>query len=90
MDVDLQLDVDLQIYSGKFYDKDQNLKQTYLLAIPGKNAVTFRINFDQRAEPCEETLKIWTGQPWYNQTVISKYHMLNPFFKQCRQCYSSV
>ena len=61
------MDIDLQIYYCKSYDKDIEVKHTYFLIIPGqKDTSTFRINFDQTAEPNEETVKHWINQPWYH------------------------
>lgn len=56
IDVEFQLHVDLQIYCCKFHNKEPKVKHTYLLTIPGKDdSAAFRINFDQTAEPNEET-----------------------------------
>lgn len=82
MDIDFKPPVDLQLYCCKFYNQDVEVQHTYLLAIPGKNdSLTFRINFDQTAEPNEETLKLWTSQPWYYHSIVDKYHMVNPVDK---------
>lgn len=63
IDVEFQLHVDLQIYCCKFHNKEPKVKHTYLLTIPGKDdSAVFRINFDQTAEPNEETVTIWTNQ----------------------------
>ena len=71
-------DIDLQIYHCKFYDKDV-VKHTYFLIIPGqKDNKTFRVNFDQTAEPNEQIVKHWINQPWYNHTITEKYHMIQP------------
>ena len=71
-------DIDLQIYHCKFYDKDV-VKHTYFLIIPGqKDKKTFRVNFDQTAEPNEQIVKHWINQPWYNHTITEKYHMIQP------------
>ena len=73
------MDIDLQIYCCKFYDKNIEVKHTYFLTIPGqKDNTTFRVNFDQTAEPNEETVKHWINQPWYHHTVIEKYHTIQP------------
>ena len=73
------MNIDLQIYCCKFYDKDIKVKHSYFLIIPGqKDTTTFRINFDQTAEPNEEAVKHWINQPWYHHTVIEKYHMIQP------------
>ena len=71
-------DIDLQIYHCKFYNKDV-VKHTYFLIIPGqKDKKTFRVNFDQTAEPNEQIVKHWINQPWYNHTITDKYHMIQP------------
>ena len=63
IDVEFQLHVDLQIYCCKFHNKEPKVKHTYFLTIPGKDdSAVFRINFDQTAEPNEETVTIWTNQ----------------------------
>ena len=55
------------------------MKHTYLLLIPvQRDTTTFRKNFDQTAEPNEETVKHWTSQPWYQHCIIEKYHMIQP------------
>ena len=73
------MDIDLQIYCCKFYDKDIKVKHSYFLVIPGqKENTTFKINFVQTAQPNEETVKHWINQPWYYHTVIEKYHMIKP------------
>ena len=73
------MDIDLQIYCCKFYDEDINVKHSYFLFIPGKkDTTTFRINFDQTAQPNEETVNHWKIQPWYHHCIIKKYHMLQP------------
>ena len=79
MDIDFQSTIDPQFCRCKFYNKEIEVKHTYLLLIPGqKDTTTFRINFDQTAEPNEETLKYWTSQPWYHHCIIEKYHMIQP------------
>ena len=73
------MDIDLKIYHCKFYDKDIVIKHTYFLIIPGqKDNKTFRVNFNQTAEPNEEIVKRWINQPWYNHTITEKYHMIQP------------
>lgn len=64
------MDIDLQIYCCKFYDEDINVKHSYFLFIPGKkDTTTFRINFDQTAQPNEETESL------ENSAVVSTlYH----------------
>ena len=34
IDLDLNLDIDLELYCCKFYDKDIKVKHTYFLVIP--------------------------------------------------------
>ena len=52
MDIDFQSTIDLQLYCCKFYNEEVEVKHTYLLLIPGqRDTTTFRINFDQTAEP---------------------------------------
>lgn len=79
MDTDDQPTIDLQLYCCKFYNKEVEIKHTYLLFIPGqKDTTTFRINFDQTTEPNEETVNHWKSQPWHQHCIIEKYHMLQP------------
>ena len=71
--------MDIDLYHCKFYNKDIIVKHTYFLIIPGqKDNKTFRVNFDQTAEPNEQTVKRWINQPWYNHTINEKYHMIQP------------
>ena len=73
------MDIGLKIYHCKFYDKDIVVKHTYFLIIPGqKDNKTFRVNFNQTAEPNEQIVKRWINQPWYNHTITEKYHMFQP------------
>ena len=79
IDIEFQPTIDLQLYFCKFYNEEVEVKHTYSLLIPGqRDTTTFRINFDQTAEPNEETVKHWTSQPWYQHCIIEKYHMLQP------------
>lgn len=79
IDIEFQPTIDLQLYCCKFYNEEVEVKHTYSLLIPGqRDTTTFRINFDQTAEPNEETVKHWTSQPWYQHCIIEKYHMIQP------------
>lgn len=79
IDIEFQPTIDLQLYFCKFYNEEVEVKHTYSLLIPGqRDTTTFRINFDQTAEPNEETVKHWTSQPWYQHCIIEKYHMIQP------------
>ena len=72
IDIDFQQTVGLQLYCCKFYSKDIEARHTHLLLIPGqKDAITFRINFDQTAEPNEETVKHWKKKKIVSQACSS-------------------
>ena len=75
----IDLDLDLELYCCKFYDKDIEVKHTYFLIIPtDKDNTTIHINYDLDAQPSNETVKQWLQQPWYNHSVIEKYHLIQP------------
>ena len=79
MDIEVQPTIDLQLHCCKFYNKEVEVKHTYLLLITGhKDTTTFRINFDQTAELNEETVNHWKSQPLYQHCIIEKYHMIQP------------
>ena len=73
------IDLDLELYCCKFYDKVIEVKHTYFLIIPtDKDNTTIHINYDLDAQPSNETVKQWLQQPWYNHSVIEKYHLIQP------------
>ena len=73
------IDLDLELYCCKFYDKDIEVKHTYFLIIPtDKDNTTIHINYDLDAQPSNETVKHWLQQPWYHHSVIEKYHLIQP------------
>ena len=78
MNVDSEPEVNLQLFSTQICDKQDDLRHTYLLALPSKNNnVTFRINHDEQAYPNADSVKQCTRQPWYKYASVAKYHMLN-------------
>mgnify|MGYP000229423599 CR=1 FL=1 len=55
---EIDLDLDLELYCCKFYDKDIEVKHTYFLIIPAdKDYTTINVTFDLDAQPTDETMK---------------------------------
>ena len=55
---EIDLDLDLELYYCKFYDKDIEVKHTYFLIIPAdKDNTTINVTFDLDAQPTDETMK---------------------------------
>ena len=53
-----EIDLDLELYYCKFYDKDIEVKHTYFLIIPAdKDNTTINVTFDLDAQPTDETMK---------------------------------
>ena len=68
---EIDLDLDLELYCCKFYDKDIEVKHTYFLIIPAdKDNTTINVTFDLDTQPTDETVKQWLNQPWYHHSVI--------------------
>ena len=66
-----EIDLDLELYCCKFYDKDIEVKHTYFLIIPAdKDNTTINVTFDLDTQPTDETVKQWLNQPWYHHSVI--------------------
>ena len=79
IDLDLNLDIDLELYCCKFYDKDIKVKHTYFLIIPAdKNNNTINVTFDLDTQPRNGTVKQWLNQAWYHHSVIEKYDFIQP------------
>ena len=72
---DDDLDIDLELYCCKFYDKNIHVKHTYFLIIPtDKDNTTIHINYDLDAQPNNETVK-----------TVFPYQAKTPS-KDCGQC----
>ena len=55
---EIDLDLDLELYYCKFYDKDIEVKHTYFLIIPAdKDNTTINLTFDLDTQPTDETMK---------------------------------
>ena len=55
---EIDLDLDLELYYCKFYDKEIEVKHTYFLIIPAdKDNTTINVTFDLDAQPTDETMK---------------------------------
>ena len=55
---EIDLDLDLELYCCKFYDKDIEVKHTYFLIIPAdKDNTTINLTFDLDTQPTDETMK---------------------------------
>ena len=53
-----EIDLDLELYYCKFYDKDIEVKHTYFLIIPAdKDNTTINLTFDLDTQPIDETMK---------------------------------
>ena len=53
-----EIDLDLELYYCKFYDKDIEVKHTYFLIIPAdKDNTTINLTFDLDTQPTDETMK---------------------------------
>ena len=52
------IDLDLELYCCKFYDKDIKVKHTYFLIIPAdKDNTTIDVNYDLDTQPSNEIVK---------------------------------
>ena len=67
-----EIDLDLELYCCKFYDKDIEVKHTYFLIIPAdKDNTTINVTFDLEAQPTDETVKQWLNQPYHHSVIES-------------------